>query len=117
MHGQHQRVTLRLQAKAQIGALGDDSLITHQAFESLGQGAAGHQRITHYMERCRTHHPGHVQANRLIARKLHRQLPQAGHGVLGKARVRIVQGRKIQPELLEHGLAIEPFQLERFDNP
>ncbi|MNC67389.1 hypothetical protein D3C75_1178850 [compost metagenome] len=69
------------------------------------------------MERRRAHHPRHVQAYGLVARQFHCQLPQPGHGVLGEARVGVVEGSEIQPQLLEHGPAVQPFQLECLHDP
>ncbi|MCY1438660.1 hypothetical protein D9M71_548690 [compost metagenome] len=117
MHGQDQRVALRAEDEAEVGAFGNDALVTHQALEALGQGAAGHQRIAHHMERRRADHPCHVQADGLIARQLHRQLPEAGHGVLRKTCIGVVEGGKVQPQLLEHGSAIQPFQFKCLHDP
>ncbi|MNV63767.1 hypothetical protein D3C71_1563750 [compost metagenome] len=117
VHGQNQRIPFRTQAKTQVGTFGDDALVTHQPLETLGQGTTGHQRIAHHMERSRAYHPRHVQADGLVARQLHRQLPKPGHGILREARVRVIEGREIQAELLEHGRAIEPFQLQCLDDP
>jgi len=100
VYGQDQRIALGAEDEAEVGAFGNDALVTHQALEAFGQGAAGHQRITHHMERCRAHHPRHVQAYGLVARQLYRQLPQPGHGVLGEARP-----------------AVQPFQFECLHDP
>ena len=117
MHGQDQRIAFRAKGETQVGAFGNDALVTHQPLEAFGQGAAGHQRVTHHMERSRAHHPRHVQANRFVARELDRELPEAGHGVLRKTCIRIVECGEIQPQLLEHRRAIEPFELQRLHNP
>ncbi|MNI48349.1 hypothetical protein D3C73_1029090 [compost metagenome] len=117
VYGEDQRIPLRPQAEAQVGAFGDDALVAHQALETFGQGAAGHQGVAHHMKRSRPDHPRHVQADRFIARQLYSQLPKAGHGILREARIGVVEGSEIQAELLEHGWAIEPFQLERLHNP
>ncbi|MNN44697.1 hypothetical protein D3C81_1590020 [compost metagenome] len=79
MHGQNQRIALRPQAKAQVGTFGNDALVPHQPLEAFGQGAAGHQRIAHHVERSRSYHARHVQANGFVARQLHRQQPEPGH--------------------------------------
>ncbi|AFO49905.1 hypothetical protein T1E_4076 [Pseudomonas putida DOT-T1E] len=117
VHGQNQRITLGTEDETEVGAFGDDALVAHQALEALGQGAAGHQRIAHHMERRRADHPCHVQADGLIARQLHRQLPEAGHGVLRKTCIGVVEGGKVQPQLLEHGSAIQPFQFKCLHDP
>jgi len=117
VHGEDQRIAFRAQAETQVGTFGNDALITHQALEPFSQGAAGHERIADHMEGRRPHHPRHVEADGFVARQLHGQLPEAGHGVLREARVRVVEGGEIQAELFEHGRAIQPLQLERLHNP
>ncbi|MNE31125.1 hypothetical protein D3C80_1246730 [compost metagenome] len=117
MNGKNQRIAVGLQTETKVGAFGDDPLITHQPLETLGQGAARHQRIADHMKGCRAHHPRHVQADRLVAGELDRQLPEAGHRILGKTCVGVIERGEIQAELLEHGTAIEPFQFECLDDP
>ncbi|MCY1184736.1 hypothetical protein D9M73_254550 [compost metagenome] len=69
------------------------------------------------MERRRAYYPGHVQPDRLVAGQVDRQLPEAGHGVLGETGVGVIQGGKVQAELFEHGTTIQPFELECLDDP
>ena len=117
VHGQDQRITFRQQAKAQVGTFGDDPLITHQALEAFSQGLAGHQGVAGDMKRGRAYHLAHVQTNRRIARHLHRQLPEPGHGILREARIRIVQRPIVQPQLVEQHPAIQAVHFQCLDNP
>jgi hypothetical protein len=92
----------------QVGPLGDDPLIAHQPGETLLQIAAGHQCITHDVQRGGTHLAGHVQADRRVAGNRHRTLPQAGHIVLRKTRIGIAQGRIIETQFAEQLAAVDP---------
>lgn len=117
VHRQNQCVTFIQQTKTQVSAFGDDSLIAHQPLKAFDQGITGHQRVTGDMKRGRAHHFAHVQTDGRIAGHLHRPLPEPGHGVLRETRIRIIQSRVIQPQLLEQNPAIQAVHLQRFDNP
>ncbi|EFQ61672.1 hypothetical protein PFWH6_4627 [Pseudomonas fluorescens WH6] len=117
MHRQNQRIAFGQQAKAQVGAFGDDPLVAHQTHKAFGQCVAGHQGVTGDVKRRRAHHLAHVQADRRVARQLDRALPQARHGILRKTGVGVVEGGVIQAQLLEQTAAIKAVHFQCLDYP
>ncbi|RMP73103.1 hypothetical protein ALQ17_05192 [Pseudomonas fluorescens] len=117
MHRQNQRIPFGDQSETQVGTFGDDALVTHQAHKTFGEGVAGHQGIAGHMKRRRAHHLAHVQADRRVARELHRALPQTSHAILREARIGVIQRGVVQAQLLEQGAAIQPVHFQRLDYP
>ncbi|KTC64093.1 hypothetical protein AO262_07900 [Pseudomonas fluorescens ABAC62] len=117
MHRQDQCIAVGQHAKSQIGAFGDDPLVTHQPHEAFSQGITGHQRVAGHMKRRRSHHFAHVQADGRVARQLNRTLPQTGHGILREPRIGIVERGVVQAQLLEQGAAIQAVHFQCLDYP
>ena len=115
-YGQAQPIALCTGLEIQIGALGDDPLVTHQPGEAFLEIVAGHQRITDHVQCSRPRLARHVQANRGIAGNRHRALPQARHVVLSKACVGVVQGGIVQMQLNEQLAAIDPGGFQGLDD-
>ncbi|MCY1292022.1 hypothetical protein D9M70_412330 [compost metagenome] len=117
MDRQAQLVALGPGGETEVGPFGDDPLVAHQPGEALLQGAAGHQRIAHHMEGCRAHHLGHVQADGGVAGQFDGAQPEAGHAVLGEARVGVAEGLVVEAEFGKQVAAVHSAHFQGLDYP
>jgi hypothetical protein len=101
---------------AEISTLADDPLIAHQTGKPFLQVTAAHHRITHHIEGRWPQNLRHIQANGRVARNLNGQVPEAGHGILGKARIGIGQRCIVEPQLGKQAAAVNPAKLQGRNN-
>src|SRR6185503_21390197 len=79
------------------GTVVQESMVTHQAPETLSQGRAAARGIVEDVERTGTNRRRRVNAERVVAAPSHRFAPERQGAVMRNARIGVAQYRRLEP--------------------